>query len=126
MRTAIICGALLALTTMMMGSVPASAAATMTGSDVYRGCVLLAYPPTSPPPSGDILVQGYCAGAVSAVALTSPNVCPPSGWITGQAVAVVLRFLNMHPERRHESFFALALEALVREWPCKKPQQPRP
>ena len=122
----IICSALMALTIMMVGAAPVRAAAPITGNDIYPGCVLLVHPPASPPPAGDILVQGYCAGAVSAVALTSPYVCPPSGWITGQAVAVVLRFLDMHPERRNESFFALALEALGRAWPCKKPQQPRP
>jgi hypothetical protein len=121
---AMLCAAL-ALTIMMMGLVPARAAAVMTGNDIYRGCELLVHPPASPPPAGDILVQGYCAGAVTAVVATNPSVCPPGGWITGQAVAVVLRFLDMHSDRLHESFFALALEALVRAWPCKKPEQPR-
>jgi hypothetical protein len=123
---AIICSALLALAIRMMGATPVSAAAAITGSDIYPGCVLFARPPASPPPAGDILVQGYCAGAVSAVALTNPSVCPPNGWVTGQAVAAVVRFLDMHPERRHESFFTLALEALMGAWPCKKPPQPRP
>jgi hypothetical protein len=41
-----------------------------------------------------------------------------------QAVAVVLRFPDMHSDRLHESFFTLALEALGRAWPCKKPEQP--
>jgi Rap1a immunity proteins len=121
---AMLCAAL-ALTIMMMGLVPARAAAVMTGNDIYRGCELLVHPPASPPPAGDILVQGYCAGAVTAVVSTNPNVCAPGGWNTGQAVAVVLRFLDTHQERRRESFFTLALEALSRAWPCKKPQQPR-
>jgi hypothetical protein len=123
---AILGSAIMALAVMMGGQAPASAAAAMTGNDVYAGCVLLAYPPTSPPPAKNILAQGYCAGAVSGVAATNPSVCPPAGWITGQAVAIVLRFLDMHPERRRESFEALALEALVRMWPCQKPPQPRP
>jgi Rap1a immunity proteins len=123
---AILCATLLALAITMMGSAPVSAAAVMSGKDIYAGCALWERPPASPPPAGDILVQGYCAGAVSAVALTNPSVCPPNGWVTGQAVAAVVRFLDVHPERRHESFFALVLEALMHAWPCKKPQQPRP
>jgi hypothetical protein len=122
---AIICTAVLALAVTTAGAAPVGAA-VVTGTDIYRGCELLVHPPASPPPSRDILVQGYCAGAVSGVVLTSPDICAPSGWITGQAVAVVLRFLDGHPQRRNESFFALALEALVHAWPCKKPSQPRP
>jgi hypothetical protein len=114
------------LTIMMMGAAPVSQAATMTYNDVYAGCELWAHPPASPPPSGNILIQGYCAGAVSAIALTNPSVCAPSGWNVGQAVAVVLRFMDTHQQRRREDFSALALEALVSAWPCKKPQQPRP
>jgi hypothetical protein len=91
---AILGGAIMALEVMMGAQAPASAAATMTGNDVYAGCVLLAHPPTSPPPAKDILMQGYCAGAVSAVVATNPSVCPPTGWITGQAVAIVLRFMD--------------------------------
>jgi Rap1a immunity proteins len=123
---AMLCATASALTIMMMGLVPASAAAAITGNDIYRGCELLVHPPASPPPAKDILVQGYCAGAVTAVVATNPSVCAPGGWITGQAVAVVLRFLDMHSDRLRESFFALALEALGRAWPCKKPEQPRP
>jgi hypothetical protein len=48
-------------------------------------------------------MQGYCS-VVSAVALTNPSVCPPNGWVTSQAAAAVVRFLDMHPERRNESF----------------------
>jgi hypothetical protein len=119
----LICTAMLMLA--ITTAAPVSAAGEMTGNDIYSGCVLLVYPPASPPPARDILVQGYCAGAVTAVVSTNPDVCAPGGWNTGQAVAVLLRFLDMHQERRRESFFALALEALSRAWPCKKPQQPR-
>ena len=126
MKAILTTGAALALTIMMVGAAPVSLAATMNGSDIYVGCELLAHPRASPPPPENILVQGYCAGAVSAIAFTNPNVCAPSGWNVGQAVAVVLRFMDTHQERRHEDFSALALEALVRAWPCKKPQQPRP
>jgi Rap1a immunity proteins len=122
----ILTGAMLALAIMTAEAARVSAAVAITGKDIHAGCVLMVHPPASPPPAGDILVQGYCAGAVTAVVSTNPDVCAPGGWNTGQAVAVVVRFLDMHPERRHESFFALALEALSRAWPCKKPQQPRP
>ena len=57
----------------------------MTGNDIYRGCELLVHPPASPPPARDILVQGYCAGAVTAVVATN---LPPGASIDGEAVVL--------------------------------------
>jgi hypothetical protein len=45
---------------------------------------------------------------------TNYLLCQPDGSTTGQGVAIVVRFLETHPERRQESFSALVFEALVR------------
>jgi hypothetical protein len=37
-----------------------------------------------------------------------------------QAVAVVIKYIEARPERMHEPFGMLALEALTAAWPCKR------
>ena len=39
---------------------------------------------------------------------------------TNQAIAVVVKYIEARPERMHEDFRALALEALTAAWPCKR------
>jgi hypothetical protein len=39
---------------------------------------------------------------------------------TGQAVGVVVRYIDQRPERMHEKFMTLALEALQQAWPCRR------
>ena len=46
--------------------------------------------------------------------------CQPNGAITGQAVAVVVKYIEARPERMHERFGILALDALQAAWPCKR------
>jgi len=43
----------------------------------------------------------------------------PHGVTSGQAVAVVVRYGETHPEQAHVTFIALALTALREAWPCK-------
>jgi hypothetical protein len=43
---------------------------------------------------------------------------PAEGVTQGQAVAVVVKYIEARPERMHESFGKLALLALVTAWPC--------
>jgi len=37
----------------------------------------------------------------------------------GQTVQVVMAYIDSRPARLHESFYALALEALRNAWPCR-------
>jgi len=39
---------------------------------------------------------------------------------TVQSVAVVVKYIEARPERMHELFGVLALEALTAAWPCKR------
>ena len=46
--------------------------------------------------------------------------CQPNGVTHGQAVAVVVKYIEARPERMHENFGLLAIEALTKAWPCKR------
>jgi hypothetical protein len=63
---------------------------------------------------------GYCAGLVMGIASTAINVvCLPKGVTGGQAVDVVVRYIDARPERQQEEFMSLALEAMKAAWPCR-------
>jgi len=71
--------------------------------------------------------QGICAGEVQGVWATANalgRVCSPPQATVGQAVLVVMRFINARPARMHEPFSFLALEALTTAWPCKVTTRP--
>jgi Rap1a immunity proteins len=46
--------------------------------------------------------------------------CVPDRSTVGQAVRVVVAYIDQRPERMHEYFEVLALEALRRAWPCRR------
>jgi hypothetical protein len=48
-----------------------------------------------------------------------PVFCPPKGSTGGQAVRVVIKYIDSRPERLHEDFLDLAAEALRTAWPCR-------
>jgi len=45
--------------------------------------------------------------------------CPPPGATNEQAIRVVIRDLEAHPEQLHLDFVTLAVVALHGAWPCK-------
>ena len=67
-------------------------------------------------------VQGLCAGNIQAILYLgrANNVCPPSGVTMGQALRVVVAYIDQLPARLHEPFAELALEALQQAWPCRR------
>jgi Rap1a immunity proteins len=44
--------------------------------------------------------------------------CRPQGVTTGQMVRVVVAYIERRPERMHEDFRRLAIEAWHEAWPC--------
>jgi Rap1a immunity proteins len=68
----------------------------------------------------DAMKKGRCVGVVEGLGYTE-NFCQPKGSTVGQAVAVVVKYIEARPERMHEDFGLLALEALTAAWPCKIP-----
>jgi Rap1a immunity proteins len=47
--------------------------------------------------------------------------CQPKGVTRGQARAVVIKYIEARPQRMHEDFGMLAVEALKAAWPCQLP-----
>jgi len=47
------------------------------------------------------------------------SVCPPQNVTTGHTVRVVIAYIERRPERMHEDFRGLALEAIHEAWPCR-------
>jgi hypothetical protein len=73
---------------------------------------------TSVPAPDEAIMEGYCVGFLEGLGYTT-DFCQPKGVTTNQAVAVVVKYIEARPERMHEDFRALALEALIAAWPCK-------
>ena len=71
-------------------------------------------------------VGAFCMGQIAGIMVLgqflvpSLRFCPPDGWTRQQGFRVVVAFLDANPQRLHEPFAALALEALRKPWPCKK------
>jgi hypothetical protein len=63
--------------------------------------------------------QGVCKGAVAAIASVAPGVCVPHGATNDQAMRVVVKNIDNHPERLNQNFYALAAQTLKTAWPCQ-------
>jgi Rap1a immunity proteins len=63
----------------------------------------------------------YCLGMLDGLIYLSSHVgiCPPEEGTMGQAVRVVVRYMEMRPQRLHEPFKQLAVDAMRAAWPCK-------
>lgn len=98
----------------------------LSGNDMYPGCKALvekrAY-------NEKIMGEAnFCSGMLTALAFVAPAInnpdvrsCPPSSTSALQTARVVLKYLDEHPERMHEDFRQLAIEAFHRAWPCRAP-----
>jgi Rap1a immunity proteins len=99
----------------------ATFAATDINSANYRmaGCRSFAAQSLKP---GTDFERGVCAGKIDTLMTLGPRlgICVPSGATNGQGTLVVVQYIDSRPSRLHESFTALALEALLAAWPCKK------
>lgn len=68
---------------------------------------------------------GLCAGIMTALGRLGPNLppairfCSPAGATQGQLFRIVVQYVESKPERMHENFVDLALEALHSTWPCR-------
>jgi hypothetical protein len=75
----------------------------------------------------DAFIRGICVGTVSTLAVAAASleraagVCMPEGQTTvAQQVRIVAAYIDARPNRLHEDFRVLALEALKDAWPCKR------
>jgi len=96
---------------------PASA---NTGNDLYRLCGAYVGEP-DPNRQAEIgLCLGYVRGAGDAFNAMG-QFCLPAQSTVDQWVAVIYRWMEQHPERRHESQLDIVRTALSEAFPC--PQQ---
>jgi hypothetical protein len=99
-------------------TMPASAQDT-TANQMLPGCKgLLDNSMTS---GVSVYQQGRCGGYVASLVYGGgQEFCSPKGVSIGEAVAVVIKYIEARQERMHEQFGALALEALTAAWHCKR------
>ncbi len=64
-------------------------------------------------------LAGACHGMVRGLLSADPGICAPNGSTQGQAVRVVVQYIDARPARQHENFVDLATEALRSAWPCR-------
>jgi Rap1a immunity proteins len=64
---------------------------------------------------------GRCLGMVEGLDVLSAFgvYCPPAGATNGQRIRVIVTYIEAHPERMHEHYGLLAIDAMKRAWPCK-------
>ena len=85
----------------------------------------------APPTFGGGLCLGFVTGVADMHALyhtaypeTIPLFCKPEGLKVEQAVRVVIRFLETHPEQLHFGAAVLITQALQEAFPCPSPPAP--
>jgi hypothetical protein len=66
------------------------------------------------------LFESNCAVLVRGLSYAGSGVCAPADFTDEQAVHIVVQYIDDRPERQHENFRALALEALQAAFPCKR------
>lgn len=70
--------------------------------------------------------NGVCDGTVHATMLLAERtVCVPKSATLDQAMRVVVRYGELHPELTHEFFTEFVMIALHDAWPCKTPSNQR-
>jgi hypothetical protein len=95
-----------------------------SANSMMPGCQQFVEPPKGEPTPVDFVRRGHCAGLVegltyAAYASGGRETCrPPSTVTNAQLVRVVLTYIERRPQRMHEDFRKLALEALHEAWPC--------
>ncbi len=63
----------------------------------------------------------FCLGVFHGMTVVTGSVmCIPNNVVTVQAVRVMVRYMEARPQKMHEPFVVLALEALQDAWPCRK------
>jgi hypothetical protein len=93
-----------------------------TGYDYLPRCKLVVRGPRT---EREIVSATYCVGAVTALVGVAPllppryRFCFPDDVTAGEAVQVVVAYLESNLSRLHEDFRQLAITAMRQAWPCK-------
>ena len=107
------------VTALMMNGGFVFAQDTVSANHVMRGCrAWIATPGLAG--ADDAFQQAHCAGVIEGIVFASESVCSPAQSTNGQAIRIVVKYIDDRPARMHENFKRLAREALQAAWPCKK------
>ena len=93
-----------------------------TGYDYLPRCQLVVRGPRT---DREIVSAAYCVGAVSALVGVAPllppryRFCFPDDVTAGEAVQVVVAYLESNLTHLHEDFRQLAITAMRQAWPCR-------
>jgi len=75
--------------------------------------------------SASVFMLGVCARTIEGLRYMASllpqekRACPPPSVTNGQVVRVVVAYIERRPQRMHENFKELTLEALHDAWPCR-------
>jgi hypothetical protein len=131
----IICSAMMALTVTAAGAAETDA---QSASSMLPDCKAA----IEGDRSGNGFARGFCVGTILGLAFLAENsgvnvtafsgegqarwfdqgwrcVKIPESVTQGQIVGIVVVYIEARPERMHEPFHSLALEALFNAWPCR-------
>lgn len=116
--------AVLVLSVGVVLSGPANAQ-QMTAQETRPGCEGLLAEVKEDPRSMMAVKSGYCAGVTEAlISMGKWNslvpICQPTGSNVGQAIRVVLKFMDDEPGSTQKTFVLIAGLALAKAWPCPK------
>jgi len=111
-----------ALLVSAVGFAQSSAWAT-TGNELSDICQIAAR--DSPNGSLELAKAMDCQGFVEAIVLVGRRMreedrfCAPAGVTVGQAIKVLVKYLNENPDQTHQAGESLAISAFGKAWPCK-------
>ena len=94
-----------------------------SASSMLPACMAVVAISSANPAAGiDTVEMGRCIGMVEGVALLANYgiFCPPTGTIIKERMQVIIAYIEAPPQRLHEDFRVLAVEAMQKAWPCKK------
>ena len=68
-----------------------------------------------------VFAAGRCIGLMQGLGFASRllGACPPDEVTVAQRARVAVTYVEARPDRMHEDFRALAVEAMREAWPCK-------
>jgi hypothetical protein len=103
-------------------TMPASAQDRDSGNYFLPGCKGFLVLESSTLSTSEMFMAIRCGGFIEGLVygVGGRDFCQPNGVTRSQAVAVVVKYIEARPQRMHEHFGELVIEALTAAWPCKR------
>lgn len=112
----------LAAMVLMVFAIPARAEerSSNDGNELLSSCQAMVRIFDDHDNKADYCLAGNCLGLVRGVGYACPKVCITHGVNTMQAVRVVVKYLQDHPEKLNLDNVVFIQDALTKAFPCKK------